>query len=62
MLEMLTRVVADRALGKVFFKDYYLMDVELFSSAVQDAITAEAAKSASSRCCRGWRRSHPCRP
>ena len=45
MLEMLTRVVADRALGKVFFKDYYLMDVELFSSAVQDAITAEAAKS-----------------
>ena len=43
MLEMLTRVVADRALGKVFFKDYYLMDVELFSSAVQDAIKAEAA-------------------
>ena len=45
MLEMLTRVVADRALGKVFFKDYYLMDVELFSSAVQDAIKAEAAKA-----------------
>jgi hypothetical protein len=45
MLDMLTRVVADRALGKVFFKDYYLMDVELFSSAVQDAIRAEAAKA-----------------
>ena len=42
MLEMLTRVVADRALGQVFFKDYYKMDVELVAGAVEDAIRAEA--------------------
>jgi hypothetical protein len=42
MLEMLTRVVADRALGQVFFGDYYRMDVELVADAVEDAIRAEA--------------------
>lgn len=42
MLEMLTRVVADRALGQVFFGDYYRMDVELVAGAVEDAIRAEA--------------------
>ena len=42
MLEMLTRVVADRALGQVFFKDYYRMDVELVAGAVEDAIRDEA--------------------
>ena len=29
MLEVLARIVADRGIGKVFFKDYYLMDAEL---------------------------------
>ena len=42
MLEMLTRVVADRALGQVFFGDYYRMDVELVAGAVEDAIRDEA--------------------
>jgi hypothetical protein len=42
MLEMLTRVVADRALGQVFFGDYYRMDVELVADAVEAAIREEA--------------------
>ncbi|MGD9508822.1 MAG: hypothetical protein AB7I59_15880 [Geminicoccaceae bacterium] len=42
MLDMLTRVVADRALGQMFFGDYYRMDVELVAEAVEDAIRAEA--------------------
>ena len=29
MLDVLCRIVADRGLGMVFFKDYFLMDVEL---------------------------------
>ena len=29
MLDLLGRIVSDRALGQVFFKDYYLMDAEL---------------------------------
>jgi hypothetical protein len=44
MLDLLARVVADRALGRVFFKDYYLMDVELFTSAVRAEIEARAAR------------------
>jgi hypothetical protein len=44
MLDLLTRVVADRALGQVYFKDYYLMDVELLSDASRNAIAAQAAK------------------
>ena len=38
MLEMLTRVVADRALGQVFFSDHYRMDVELVAGAVEGAL------------------------
>ena len=41
MLDLVARVVADRALGQIFFKDYYLMDVELLSSGGRDAITSE---------------------
>lgn len=44
MLDLITRIVADRALGEVFFKDYFLMDVELLSTGARDAIKAETAK------------------
>ena len=44
MFELFTRIVGDRALGKVFFKDYFLMDYELLGSGGRDAIAAEAAK------------------
>jgi hypothetical protein len=42
MLEVLARIVSDRALGKVFFKDYYLMDAELLGGGARRAIIAEA--------------------
>jgi len=41
MLNLLARIVADRALGKVFFKDYFLMDVELLSTGARDAVATE---------------------
>jgi hypothetical protein len=41
MVNLLARIVADRALGEVFFKDYFLMDVELLSSGARDAVTEE---------------------
>jgi hypothetical protein len=44
MLDILARIVSDRALGKVFFKDYYLMDVELVGGGARRAIMEEAAK------------------
>jgi hypothetical protein len=44
MLDGLTRVVGDRALGKVFFGDYYLMDVELLSDPSRRAIKEQVAK------------------
>jgi hypothetical protein len=44
MLDVLTRIVADRSLGKVFFNDYYLMDVELLSDPSRRAIREEVAK------------------
>jgi len=43
MLNLLSRIVADRALGKVFFKNYYLMDVELVSTGSRDAIASTEA-------------------
>ncbi len=33
MLDLLARIVSDRALGKVFFRDYYLMDADLLGGA-----------------------------
>jgi hypothetical protein len=42
LLELLTRIVADRGLGKVFFKDYYLMDAELLGSGARKVIEQEA--------------------
>jgi hypothetical protein len=44
MLDLLGRIVSDRALGKVFFKDYYLMDAELLGGGARKIIAAEAAK------------------
>ena len=44
MLDLLARIVSDRALGKVFFKDYYLMDAELLGGGARKAIKDEATK------------------
>jgi hypothetical protein len=44
MLEVLTRIIADRALGMVFFRDYFLMDVELLGGGGRTAIEREMAK------------------
>jgi len=44
MLNLLARIVADRALGKVFFKNYFLMDAELLSSVTRDATANEMSK------------------
>ena len=44
LLDVLTRIVADRALGKVFFRNYYLMDAELVGEAARHAIEADATK------------------
>jgi hypothetical protein len=41
MLDLLSRIIADRALGQVFFKDYFLMDVELLGSGGRDAVANE---------------------
>ncbi|MDP1877877.1 MAG: hypothetical protein Q8M17_10010 [Actinomycetota bacterium] len=48
MLDLLTRIVSDRVLGQVFFKDYFLMDSELLSTGARDAIAAGVAERASS--------------
>lgn len=50
MLDGLTRVVGDRALGKVFFGDYYLMDVELLSDPSRRAIKKQAARRGMKLC------------
>jgi hypothetical protein len=44
MLEVLTRIVADRGLGMVFFRDYFLMDVELLGGGGRKAIEHEMQK------------------
>jgi hypothetical protein len=44
LLDVLTRIVADRSLGKVFFNDYYLMDVELISDPSRRAIREQVAR------------------
>ncbi|MFO0879488.1 MAG: hypothetical protein U0840_19240 [Gemmataceae bacterium] len=44
MLEVLTRIVADRAIGMLFFRDYFLMDVELLGGGGRAAIEHEMAK------------------
>lgn len=44
MLESLTRIIADRAVGAVFFGNYHLMDYELMGGDARTAIEAESAK------------------
>lgn len=44
LLDVLTRIVADRAVGKVFFRNYYLMDAELLGEAARHAVEADATK------------------
>jgi len=44
LIDVMTRIVADRSLGKVFFNDYFLMDVELMSDPSRKSIEAEATK------------------
>ena len=44
MLEVLTRIVSDRGIGMVFFKDYFLMDVELLGGGGRSAIEREMTK------------------
>jgi hypothetical protein len=44
MLEALTRVIADRSVGAVFFGNYHLMDYELMGGDGRAAITAETPK------------------
>jgi len=43
MLEVLGRIVADRSLGSVFFRDHFLMDVELLGGGGRAAIEREMA-------------------
>ncbi len=41
MLDVLGRIVADRGIGMVFFKDYFLMDAELLGGGGRKAIERE---------------------
>ena len=44
MLESLTRIIADRSVGSLFFGNYHLMDYELMGGDARVAIAAEAGK------------------
>jgi hypothetical protein len=44
MLQLITRIVADRSVGALFFGNYYLMDYELMGGSGRAAITAETQK------------------
>ncbi|MEA2736759.1 MAG: hypothetical protein QOH05_66 [Acetobacteraceae bacterium] len=44
MLESLTRIIADRSVGAVFFGDYHLMDYELMGGDARAAIITETAR------------------
>jgi hypothetical protein len=45
MLDLVCRIIADRSLGMVFFRDYYLMgDVEILGEGARSAIEREMAK------------------
>jgi hypothetical protein len=46
MLDSMTRVIADRSVGAVFFGNYHLMDYELMGGDARQAIIAEDAKRA----------------
>ena len=44
MLDSLTRIIADRSVGAMFFGNYHLMDYELMGGDARAAIIAENAK------------------
>jgi hypothetical protein len=44
MLEAMTRIIADRSVGAMFFGNYYLMDYELMGGDARATIIADAAK------------------
>lgn len=44
LLEVLARIVADRSLGAMFFRDYFLMDAELLGGGARAAIEREMAR------------------
>jgi hypothetical protein len=44
MLDVLTRIVSDRGIGMVFFRDYFLMDAELLGGGARKVIEQEAVK------------------
>jgi hypothetical protein len=44
LMEALTRIIADRSDGALFFGNYYLMDYELMGGDARAAIAAESAK------------------
>jgi hypothetical protein len=44
MLDSLTRIIADRSVGALFFGSYHLMDYELMGGNARKAIVAETAK------------------
>lgn len=43
LLDVLGRIIADRSLGEMFFRDYFLMDVELLGGGARAAIEREMA-------------------
>jgi hypothetical protein len=44
MMQSLTRIIADRSVGALFFGNYYLMDYELMGGDARAAIIADTAK------------------
>jgi hypothetical protein len=44
LMSALTRIIADRSDGALFFGDYYMMDYELMGGDARVAIAAESAK------------------
>ena len=44
MLQSLTRIIADRSVGSLFFGNYHLMDYELMGADARNAIIAESKK------------------
>ncbi len=44
MLDSLTRIIADRSVGSLFFGNYHLMDYELMGGDARSAIIAETGK------------------
>lgn len=44
LMDVLGRIIADRSLGEMFFKDYFLMDVELLGGGAREAIEREMKK------------------